>query len=177
MTKAEIVFEKEAVFGKKTIPTVALALSTLFAPKAQAQFGWIAKNTVGPLVKVLSGDRAIPKLDTVAKAFSPVTKITEEHPRFKEYTSTFRDLLGDSTINFKAFHVDSARLGKRHLINVFGEKENGEITNRLLRSEAIPGPRGNPKLIDREQWADEIASSTANAFLRRNENKKLLTLR
>lgn len=160
MTKAEIVFEKEAGWGK------VLALSTALSLPAKAQFGWIAKNTLGPLVKTLSGDRAIPKLDTIAKSFAPVTRITAEHPHFKEYTSTFRDLMGDSTLNFKAFHVDSAQLGKRHLINVFGEKENGEITNRLLRNEAIAGFRGNPKLVDREQWADDISHDTATKFLK-----------
>jgi hypothetical protein len=167
MTKAELILEKEAGFGK------ALVLSSLLTLPVKAQFGWIAKNTVGPLIKTLSGDRAIPKLDTMAKSFAPVTKLTAEHPHFKEYTSTFRELLGDSTLNFKAFHVDSAQLGKRRLINVFGEKENGEITTRLLRSEAIPGVKGNPKLIDREQWADEVSQDTATNFLKQRTSTAL----
>ena len=182
MTKAEIVFEKDAKLGKKFLAASLLALG-LAAPKADAQLGWLKKNTIGPLVENLSGSRAMPALDTTAKSISPVSWVSKTHPHFNDLTKEMREAMGDNDLNFKGFRIDSAQSNNRRFINIFGTDADSNITHRLFRNEAIPGPRGNSKLVDREQWADEISASTANAFLKQregalvNKNKRLLTLR
>ena len=172
MTKAEIVFEKDAKLGKKFLAASLVALG-IHAPKAEAQLGWLAKKTVGPLVENLSGSRVMPALDTAAKSISPVFWVSKTHPQFNELTKEMRDAMGDSKLNFKGFRIDSAQSNKRRFINIFGTDADSNITHRLFRNEAIPGPKGNASLVDREQWADEISHDVATKFLKQRETSLL----
>jgi hypothetical protein len=170
MTKAEIVFEKEAKLWKKILPIGASIGSSVFSPNAEGQLGWLAKQTMGPLVRTLSGDRAIPKLDTSALRIAPISWVSETHPHFKALAKEMREAMGDTNLAFKGFRIDSGQVGKRRFINIFGTDKNDNITHRLFRNEAVPGPKGNPNLVDREQWADEISHDAATNFLKQRES-------